>query len=42
MKATITKYNASLSSLQDWVETLPQELQFDQAKDTVQQATFQQ
>lgn len=33
MKATITKYNASLSSLQDWVETLPQELQFDQAKD---------
>lgn len=33
IKAAVTKYNSSLSSLEDWIEGLPAELQFDEAKD---------
>lgn len=33
IKATITKYNASLKALEDWVQSLPEEIQFEQAKD---------
>lgn len=33
MKSVIAKYNASLKSLEDWVEGLPNEIDFDEAKE---------
>ena len=33
MKSAIAKYNASLKSLEDWVEGLPNEIDFDEAKE---------
>ena len=33
IKAAVTKYNASLNALEDLVQDLPEEMQFDEAKD---------
>ena len=33
IKSTVTKYNASLTALQDYVNGLPDELEFDEVKD---------
>ena len=33
IKSTLAKYNASLKSLEDWVEGLPNEIDFDEAKE---------
>lgn len=33
IKATVTKYNASLNALEDWIEDLLAEIQFEEAKD---------
>lgn len=33
IKTTIAKYNASLKSLEDWIEGLPRKIEFDEAKD---------
>lgn len=33
IKSVVMKYNASLTALQDCVDGLPKELQFDEAKD---------
>ena len=33
IKATVTKYNASLDALEQWVRDLPTEIMFEQAKD---------
>jgi hypothetical protein len=33
IKATVTKYNASLDALEQWVRDLPTEITFEQAKD---------
>ncbi|XP_028415964.1 uncharacterized protein LOC114539523 [Dendronephthya gigantea] len=33
IKAAVTRYNASLNSLEDWIQELPAEMQFEEAKD---------